>query len=154
VEILDSGEPMRKSLPIAIALLLITSQSLSFAEPPPPPGLDITDRIVIEACILSSEKPHLSAHVPGTMNVTGRTVCKGISAGRALQVRVTLYRKDGGNTRPITKSSRGTGTVVVNVSMPCIWVRNQSEIEYIVKTTHKLSNGKIRYTENEATLKC
>ena len=43
---------MRKFLPLLVTLLLVTSQNHGLAEPPPP-GLDITDRIVIEACILT-----------------------------------------------------------------------------------------------------
>lgn len=144
---------MRKSLPIAIALLLITPQENSSAEPPPP-GAEISDRVVIEACILSSEKPHLSAHVPGTMNVTGRTVCKGISAGRNLQVSVTLIRGDGGNTPPVTKSSRGSGTVIVNIAMPCIWRRGDAKVKYTITTVHKMSNGKSGKTSNKADLEC
>ena len=153
MKFLGSGEFMRKSLPIAIALLLITSQSYSFAEPPPP-GLEISDRVVVEACILTSEKPHLSTHVRGTMNATGRTVCKGISAGRNLQVSVTLVRNDGGNTPPVTKSSRGSGTVIVNIAMPCIWHRGDAKVKYTITTVHKMSNGKSGKTTNKADLQC
>jgi hypothetical protein len=143
---------MRFKITFISALILVISQNPVLADPPIP--LEPSDRLVIEACRLTSEEPHISQHVPGTVNVTGRTVCKGISAGRNLQVTVTLKRLDGGNTVPITRSSRGVGSVVVNVSMPCIWVRNQSEIKYIVKTVHQLSNGKAAVTSNEATLKC
>jgi hypothetical protein len=144
---------MRKFTTIVVTIFFLSAQASAIAEPPPG-YLDFQDRLVIEACILTSEKPHLSKHVPGTVNVTGRTVCKGISAGRNLQVTVTLTRKDGGNTSSITKSSRGVGSVIVNVAMPCIWSRKQTEIEYIVRTVHKMSNGKTGNTENGALLKC
>jgi hypothetical protein len=146
------GFQMNKALIVTISLLFFLSQNRAIAEPPVPG--DFNDRLVIEACVLTSEKPHISQHVPGTVNVTGRTVCKGISAGRYLRVTVTLTRKDGGNTTPITKSISGSGTVVVNVAMPCIWSRKQADIEYIVRTVHKLSNGKTLTTENGALLKC
>ena len=144
---------MRTLATFLASIFFFIAQTPANAEPPPS-SLEFPDRLVIEACILTSEKPHISKHVPGTVNVTARTVCKGISAGRNLQVTVTLIRKDGGNTNPITKSSRGVGSVVVNVAMPCIWSRRQSEIEYIVRTAHKMSNGKTGYTENGALLKC
>jgi hypothetical protein len=143
---------MQKGVYFAIMLLLIASQQATYADPPP--FSDFQDGLTIEACKLSSEEPHISKHVPGTVNVTGRTTCKGLSAGRNLRVTVTLSRKDGGNTTPITKSSSGVGAVVVNVSMRCIWSRKQKEIEYIVKTIHKMSNGKTGITENGALLKC
>ncbi len=134
-------------------MVFIFAQPSASAEPPPPIS-EPQERLIIEACILSSEIPHLSKHVPGTVNATGRTVCKGLSGDRVLQVKVTLTRLDGGNTRPITKSSRGTGSVIVNVSMGCIWLSPQALIKYRIVTMHKLSNGKIRTTKNEAMLKC
>jgi hypothetical protein len=143
---------MRKSLTLTVLVAAVFLGENAHAEPPA--NIDTSDRITIEACVLSSEKPHISSHVPGTVNVTARTVCKGISAGRYLKITITLVRKDGGNTLPITKSITGVGSVVGNISMPCIWVRKQAEIEYIVTTVHRMSNGKSATTRNGATLKC
>lgn len=143
---------MRRSLVVLLSLFALLFLNSASAEPPVLG--EFNDRVVLEACILTSETPHISKHVPGTVNVTGRTTCKGISAGRNLQVTVTLTRVDGGNTNPITRSSRGIGSVVVNVAMPCIWSRKQAEIEYIVRTVHRMSNGKKAITENGALLKC
>ena len=144
---------MRKVGIILLILVSILRESIAFAEPPPG-YIEIQDRLVIEACTLTSEKPHISEHVPGTVNVTGRTICKGISAGRNLRVTVTLTREDGGNTFPITKSRTGMGAVIVNVAMPCIWQRKQSLVQYTISTAHKMSNGKIGMTRNKAALKC
>lgn len=143
---------MRKSLTLTVLVAAVFLGEIANAEPPA--NIDTSDRITIEACVLSSEKPHISSHVPGTVNVTARTVCKGISAGRNLKITITLVRKDGGNTLPITKSISGVGSVVGNISMPCIWVRKQADIEYIVTTVHRMSNGKSATTRNGATLKC
>ena len=133
----------------------VLALSLPVAVHADPPVLDdFQDRLVIEGCRLTSETPHISKHVPETVNVTGRTVCKGISAGRSIRVTVTLTREDGGNTPPITKSSLGSGTVVVNIAMPCIWKRKQSLIKYTIRTTHKMSNGKVGRTSNKADLAC
>jgi hypothetical protein len=138
---------------ILFPLMLVLSLPIAaYAEPPN--FNDFQDRLVIEGCRLTSETPHISRHVPGTVNVTGRTVCKGISAGRNIRVTVTLTREDGGNTPPITKSSLGSGTVVVNIAMPCIWKRKQSLITYTIRTTHKMSNGKVGRTSNKADLAC
>lgn len=135
--------------PLVLALSL---PEATYADPPI--SNDFQDRLIIEGCRLTSEAPHISKHVPGTINVTGRTVCKGISAGRHIRVTVTLIREDGGNTPPITKSSLGSGTVVVNIAMPCIWQSKQSLIKYTIRTTHKMSNGKVGRTSNKAVLAC
>ena len=144
---------MRNVSILIITNLLVTSLSSATADPPPAP-VEIQDRILIEGCRLSSEKPHISEHVPGTVNVTGRTICKGISAGRYLRVTVTLTQMDGGNSAPVTKSATGSEAVTVNVAMPCIWRRNQSIINYTVVNVHKMSNGKSITTRNKAAIKC
>lgn len=143
---------MRRFATLLIVIAIASSQTSALADPPL--YGEFEDRLVIEACILTSEIPHISKHVPGTVNVTGRTACKGISAGRNLRVTVTLTRDDGGKTPSITKSSTGAGTVVVNVAMPCIWKRKQAKINYIITTVHRMSNGKIGSTSNEKELPC
>lgn len=90
---------------LATIIVLIFAQPRASAEPPPPFN-EFQERLIIEACVLSSETPHLSKHVPGTVNATARTICKGISAGRVLAIRITLIREDGGNTPPVAKSIR------------------------------------------------
>lgn len=144
---------MQQKLAFALVVVLMIAHPGASAEPPPPFD-EPQERLVIEACILSSEKPHLSRHVPGTVNATARTVCKGISAGRVISIRITLIREDGGNTPPVTKSIRGTGSIIGNVSMRCIWQPRDALLVYTIKTVHKLSNGKTRTTTNDATLKC
>ena len=143
---------MRQKFFTLCVTLLLCVNSVAYAEPPLIG--DYNDRLVIEFCTLKSETPHISGHVPGTVNVTARTICKGISAGRHLRLTITLLRKDGGNTPPITKSFNGVGSVIGNVALPCIWVRKQAEIEYIVTTVHRMSNGKSGTTRNGAVLKC
>lgn len=153
VEFSYLGALMHKISLVIISLLILLSQSSAIADPPPGP-IEIQDRIVVEGCKLSSEKPHISDHVLGTVNVTGRTVCKGISAGRYLRVTVTLTRLDGGKTTPVTKSRTGSEAVTVNVAMPCVWTINQTAIKYNVVTVHKMSNGKSITTRNKAAIKC
>jgi hypothetical protein len=151
---LAKGVLMRKFVVLILLASNIFLESSAIADPPPPGPIGIQDRLVIEACVLTSEKPHISKHVPNTVNVTGRTVCKGISAGRKIRVTVTLTRSDGGNTPPITKSIVGSGSVIVNVAMPCIWMRGQAILEYTIQTEHRMSNGKVGRTKNRAVLAC
>jgi hypothetical protein len=147
---------MRSSPRQFLALILLLGLSLeptiAYADPPVPDELN--DRITIEACVLTSEKPHLSGHVPGTVNVSGRTTCKGISKTRVLSVAVTLTRSINGKNFSISKSAKGVGSVVVYVSMPCIWKSGNPIIKYTITTIHKLSNGKSELTGSKAELKC
>jgi hypothetical protein len=145
---------LEKKVHISLVVIMLTLISNSAIAEPPPAPIDINERLVIEACILTSEKPHISMHVPGTVNVKGRTICKGVSGERQIKVTVTLTRLDGGNTPPITKSKTGRSSLTVNVAMACIWSGNQSAIKYRVRTVHRMSNGKSGITENGATLKC
>lgn len=145
-------ELVQKKIILIVTALVFTAQNYALAEPPV--ITEYKERLIIEACRLSSERPHLSEHVPGTVNVTGRTVCSGISAGRKIRVTVTLTRLDGGNTPPITVSRTGSKNLIVNVAMPCVWSRNQAKIQYKVETKHKMSNGKVGITSNKAALAC
>lgn len=146
------GTHMKKFGTIIFAIILISPQNSALADPPVP--IDVPDKLQIELCYLSSEIPHLSGHVPGTMNVSGRTVCKGISGSRVLSVKVTLKREFGAKSKEITKSARGTGSVIVYVSMPCIWKKGQPSIKYEVLTFHKLSSGKTALTGKVEYLEC
>lgn len=146
------GKIMRKLFITITTLLFLSSNTFALAEPPVISDLD--SRLVIELCTMTTETPHYSKHVRGTVNVTARTRCKGISAGRHLRITITLTREDGGNTPPVTKSISGSGSVMINVAMPCIWSSRQPEIEYKVRTVHKISNGKTGVTGNGAFLKC
>lgn len=144
---------MRKFITILITILFLSAQGSAIAEPPPP-GSDFVSRLRVEFCDHSSEIPHLSEHVPGTMNVSGRTVCRGNSKMWKVSVRVTVVRHDGGNTPKITKSASGNGKAIANVSMPCIWSRKQSKILYTITTVHTVPGGHTYYTENEERLEC
>lgn len=144
---------MRSFTAILITIFTLGGPTLAIAEPPPN-GSDFSSRLRVELCDHSSEIPHLSEHVPGTMNVSGRTVCRGNSKIWKVSVRVTVVRHDGGNTPKITKSASGNGKAIANVSMPCIWSRKQSKILYTITTVHTVPGGHTYYTENEERLEC
>lgn len=143
---------MRKLFISLTTTLLVVPTYFATAEPPT--GTDVKSRLRVELCDHTSEVPHFSEHVPGTMNVSGRTVCRGTSKTWKVSVRVTLIRDDGGNTLPITKSSSGNGKAVVFISMPCTRKKNQAKVLYTVTTAHKVPTGQTYYTENEARLAC
>lgn len=144
---------MRRAATLALSLILICSGETAVAEPPPP-GVDVKDRIQVEYCRHSSEVPHFSEHVPGTMNVSGRTTCIGTSKKWKVNVRVTVIRHDGGNTPPITKSISGIGRAIINISMTCNRSRKQARVLYTITTVHTVPSGEKFYTENEAFLSC
>ncbi len=144
---------MRRLGVLGLSLFLIIAGGGAAAEPPPT-GLEVKNRIQIKFCRHSSEIPHFSEHVPGTMNASGRTTCTGTSKNWRVSVRVTLVRDDGGNTPPVTKSISGNGRAVINISMPCNRSRKQARVLYTITTVHKVPSGEKFYTENEALLAC
>lgn len=144
---------MQKVVTLALTIVLTCTGGSAVAEPPPP-GVDVKSRIQIEFCRHSSEVPHFSEHVPGTMNVSGRTTCIGTSKKWKVSVRVTVIRHDGGNTPPITKSISGIGRAIINISMRCNRSRKQARVLYTITTVHTVPSGDKFYTENEAFLSC
>lgn len=141
-----------KIISTTLIALLIAIMPTALAEPPV--YTDVPTRLRVEFCDHSSEIPHFSEHVPGTINVSGRTICKGTSKNWKVSVRVTVIRHDGGNTPRITKSSSGNGKAIVNISMTCNRTRKQAKVLYTITTVHKVPTGQTYYTENEASLAC
>ena len=94
-------------------------------------------------CDGRSDFPHISSHVPGTVNVEALTECP----GKKVTVSTTLPRKlwwfiDESVT--LTKSS--FAQVKVNVSMKCKWKLGEKPIKYIVQSIHSDSNGEFGRT--------
>lgn len=140
---------MRKLTTILIALYFLSAQGSAIAEPPVP--TDFNERIAFPGeCYGRTDTPHLSMHVPGTVNVLARTYCPktGVSINSRL---VRIYQ---GIEVEKTASKNGIGLVTVSISMKCIWKKGNPEIKYRIYSTHRLSNGRRGETKQEASLKC
>lgn len=140
---------MRKLTTILITLFILSAQGSAIADPPVP--TDFNERIAFPGeCYGRTDTPHLSMHVPGTVNVLARTYCPktGVSINSRL---VRIYQ---GIEVEKTASKNGIGLVTVSISMKCIWKKGNPEIKYRIYSTHRLSNSRSGETKQEASLKC
>jgi hypothetical protein len=140
---------MRTFIRIFITIFLIAGLSPAYAEPPVP--TDISERIAFPGeCYGRTDTPHISTHIPGTVNVLTRTYCPktGVSITSRL---VRIYQ---GIEIERTASKNGIGLVTLSISMKCIWKKGNPEIKYRIYSTHRLSNGRSGETEQAASLKC
>lgn len=102
-------------------------------------------------CYGKSDYPHLSSHVPGTVNVVSRTVCP----GRFVTVRVVLYRKGRLFLRHVSASfETGTGLAQTNASLVCTWKDGMKRVHYWFTATHQASGTYMGVTRGEVDLPC
>lgn len=136
---------------IIVSLLLIAFSLPSMVNAEPPIPIDLNERITFPgACYGRSDTPHLSMHVPGTVNVLARTYCP--KTGVSITSR--LVRTFQGIEVEKTASKNGIGLVTVSISMKCIWKKGNPEIKYRIYSKHRLSNGSSGETEQRASLRC
>lgn len=102
-------------------------------------------------CYGKSDYPHLSTHVPGTVNVESRTVCP----DQFVTVRVVLYRKGWLFLRHSSSSFKtGTGLVQTNAALPCTWKDGMKRVHYWFTTTHQAAGSYMGEIKGEADLPC
>ena len=102
-------------------------------------------------CDGRSDYPHISTHVPNTVNVTASTTCNGVQ----VTVETTLSRNGWFIFREsVTKKSSGLSKAVVNVSLPCKWKIGEPPIEYIVSSFHRESRGATARTSSHRSIQC
>jgi len=102
-------------------------------------------------CWGRSDYPHISTHVPRTVNVIAETVCPG---GR-VSVRTTLSRHGWLFFRQTASDSKtGNGSVRVNVAMNCKWISGEPLVEYVVESVHRDDTGASGVTRLHRFLKC
>lgn len=135
---------------ILLALLLVfATHSPASAEPPS--GFEPTERIAFPGeCYGRTDSPHISMHVPGTVNALARTYCP--KTGVSISSR--LVRTYQGVMLEKTVSSKGFGLVTINISMKCIWKKGEPEVKYTIYSKHLLTNGRSGETKQSASLKC
>lgn len=148
---------MRKILFVLAILPLFLLQGTALADPPVTIDPEkvvpnkLSQRInFLGVCYGRSDFPHLSSHVPGTVNAQAYTYCP----GKGVTVTSTLTRTYAGAESMITRSKKGVGRVSVNLSFKCLWKPGQPRIQYALRSTHKLSDGSTGQTERTEKLKC
>ncbi len=143
------GFRIKKIFTITLTLGLLASQIPAYGEPPV--YTDIKDRITFpNECYGRSDKPHLSGHAPGRVNVVARTVCP----GQGVLVSSTLVREYGGIIEEKTVSRKAVGLVTISISMKCIWKKGTPLAKYTIRSKHQLTNGRSGETTQFAPLKC
>jgi hypothetical protein len=146
---------LRRFIFILLAFSLGTSGAL--ADPPVTNDqkqgspVTVTKRFFFSTvCEGTSDLPHKSTHVKGTVNVQARTTCPG--QGVEISSRLTrIYR---GIKTSVAKGNYGNGRTSVNLSMNCIWKKGMKKIRYEIRSTHTLSDGRVGVTFNYASLEC
>jgi hypothetical protein len=101
--------------------------------------------LLAPGCYGQTDRPHLSIHVPGSVNVVGRTVCSGF----VVYIEIRLYR-----SRWFGWEQRGFGSG----SFPNIVERNAAESaadcagthDYLGSSYHESSDGRSATTSNQA----
>ena len=148
---------MRRILFVLAILPLFLLQGTALADPPVTidPEKVIPNKLsqrinFLGVCYGRSDFPHLSSHVPGTVNAQAYTYCP----GKGVTVSSTLTRTYAGADSIITRSKKGLGRVTVNLSFKCLWKPGKPPIQYALRSTHKLSDGSIGHTERTEKLKC
>lgn len=147
---------MRKLNSVLVALMLAMTISPAKADPPVDTGNQNAIKppnskfFFSEICYGQTDYPHLSSHVPGTVNVTARTGC---TSGTAY-VKTTLTRKGPPSTKHVMKQKQGKGHVTISVSMKCTWLMGDPEITYVAESLHVAASGARTYTKTTKDLKC
>ena len=102
-------------------------------------------------CYGKSDFPHVSSHVPGTVNVVTRTICP----GKFVTVQGTLYRKGWfifRHSRSVYGS--GTGKAQINVALPCTWKPGMKAVHYWFAGAHQAAGSYMGATGGQADLFC
>ena len=102
-------------------------------------------------CDGRTDLPHVSTHVPNTVNVTAVTECP----NQEVYITTSISRH-GWWIFPESKSisKKGFQKVVVNVSLPCKWKRGEPPILYVVKSSHRDAAGASAPTGRSEKLYC
>ena len=104
-----------------------------------------------KGCEGRTDNPHISTHVPGTVNVSASTKC----IGSQVTVETSLSRSGWFIFRDsVTKKVSGESQVSVNVSLPCRWKPGKAPIEYVVISNHWESGGASAITRSHGFIKC
>ncbi|CAN2183128.1 hypothetical protein MCEMRE203_00336 [Candidatus Nanopelagicaceae bacterium] len=127
----------------SLALLTVTLVPTANAEPPINGGKEgvgnspsMKDRL-LPGCFGITDIPHLSKHVPGTVNVVAATICP----GRKVFVTSTLVRITTFGSQSRTKTNQGIGRTTVSVSFKCSWKPGDRPIRYEVSSKYSESSG-------------
>jgi hypothetical protein len=91
---------------------------------------------IMKDCTGKTDYPHLSKHVPGTVNVEATIKCP----GREVTIDLTLIRKTLKGRKEIHRSAIGNSKMTINVAMKCTWKRGVP-FRYIARAVYTEASG-------------
>jgi hypothetical protein len=102
-------------------------------------------------CFGRTDFPHISTHIPFTVNVHAVTHCP----GQKVTVRTVLLRHSWWIFNEVQKMEKsGFGDVEVNVALPCKWKKGQPAIEYTAYSYHNDSVMEVAGTKVVKLINC
>jgi hypothetical protein len=135
---------------------LLISHSLISPSPSPVGSTENVVRVKSEkikldpGCTGRTDWPHISKHVPGTVNVTSQILCK----GHFVILKVTLIRINLSGALTKVANSSGRDKVTLNVSIPCTWRKGDKPFWYVVLANYSVDNGAHNYAQLQSEIKC
>lgn len=91
---------------------------------------------ILKDCTGKTDYPHLSKHVPGTVNVEATIKCP----GREVTIVLSLTRVTLNGNKTSYKSKIGNSKMTINASMPCTWKKGVP-YRYIASAIYTEASG-------------
>lgn len=91
---------------------------------------------ILKDCTGRTDYPHLSKHVPGTVNVEATIKCP----GREVTIVLSLTRVTLNGNKTSYKSKIGNSKMTINASMPCTWKKGVP-YRYIASAIYTEASG-------------
>ena len=91
---------------------------------------------VLKDCTGKTDYPHISKHVPGTVNVQATIKCP----GREVTIVLSLTRVTLNGSKTAYKNKIGKGQMTINASLPCTW-RKGIPFRYIASAIYTETSG-------------
>lgn len=87
-------------------------------------------------CTGKTDYPHISRHVPGTVNVQATIKCP----GKDVVVALSLTRISLQGRKTLTRSKSGNGSLTLNAALPCSW-KNGPPFRYVASAVYTEATG-------------
>ena len=104
---------------------------------------------ILRDCTGKTDYPHISKHVPGTVNVEATVKCP----GREVSIDLTLTRITLKGTTSVHRSVLGNSKMTINVAMKCTWKKG-APYRYVASATYREAGGASAIHQTFADLEC
>lgn len=104
---------------------------------------------IMKDCTGKTDYPHLSRHVPGTVNVQATVKCP----GREVTIDLTLTRITLRGVRTVHRSALGNSKMTINVAMKCTW-KSGVPYRYVANAIYREAGGASAVHQTFTDLEC